>query len=199
MNERQVEVFESQTVFNGYFQVHRHRLTHSLYRGGQSAVLEREVFERGHVAAVLPLDPVLDEVVLIEQFRPGAMAAGWEPWLLECVAGVFEAGESAEELVRREAWEEAGLEVLDLVPVARFLTSPGACSETVHLYCGRVDAGRAGGIHGLAEEGEDIRVVRMSVDEAVAALDEGRIVNAKTIIALHWLARHRTDLYRRWR
>ena len=136
--------------------------------------------------------------MLIEQFRPGAWAAGREPWLLECVAGVMEPGETPEALARREAREEAGCAVTDLVPIATFLTSPGATTETVRLFCGRVDSEGVGGLHGLAEEGEDIRVAVMPVEDAVALLDEGRIVNAKTIIALQWIARHYPSLKTRW-
>ena len=160
--------------------------------------LTREVLERGRVAAVLPVDPVRDRVVLIEQFRPGAWAAQWEPWLLECVAGVIEAGETPEELARREALEEAGCVITDLVPIASFLTSPGATSETVRLFCGRVDSDGVGGLHGLGTEGEDIRARVMPVEEAVSLLDEGRIVNAKTIIALQWIARHYDSLKSKW-
>ncbi len=198
MSEREVRILEREVAFQGYFRVDRYRLRHTLHAGGLGAELQREVFERGHIAAVLPVDPLLERVVLIEQFRPGAWAAGWEPWLLECVAGVLEDGETGTELAHREAHEEAGLRIHQLEPIARFLSSPGASSETVELFCGRVDASDAGGLHGLPEEGEDIRVHSMPVAEALALLDEGRIVNAKTIIALQWLARHYEALRARW-
>ena len=193
-----VEIIEKATVFVGYGRIDRYRLRHRQHAGGLGPELTREVLERGHVAAVLPIDPERDLVVLIEQFRPGAFAAGIEPWLLECVAGIIEDGESAEAMARREAREEAGCEVLDLVPMHRIITSPGACSETVQLFAGRVDAGGVGGVHGLAHEGEDILVRTFSVDEALALLDEGRVTNAKSIIALHWLARHYPALKARW-
>lgn len=198
MSEREVRVVEREVAFQGYFRVDRYRLRHAQHAGGLGPELQREVFERGHVAAVLPVDPVLERVVLIEQFRPGAYAAGWDPWLLECVAGVLEAGETGADLSRREAVEEADLVITELEPIARFLTSPGATSETVELFCGRVDASAAGGVHGLEEEGEDIRVHSFTVGEALTLLDEGRIVNAKTIIALQWLARHYDALRARW-
>ena len=125
-------------------------------------------------------------------------AAGWEPWLLECVAGVLEPGETGAELARREAVEEANLHITALEPIARFLTSPGATSETVELFCGRTDAGAAGGVHGLEHEGEDIRVHSVPVADALALVAEGRIVNAKTIIALQWLALNYDALRARW-
>ena len=193
-----VEVLGREVVYDGCFRLDRYRLRHRRFAGGFGPVLTREILERGRVAAVLPVDPVRDRVVLIEQFRPGAWAAGRDPWLLECVAGIIEPGETPEEMARREAHEEAGCTVTDLVPVASFLTSPGASTETVRLFCGRVDSEGVGGLHGLAEEGEDIRVRGMPVEEAVALLDEGGIVNAKTIIALQWLARHYPSLKARW-
>ena len=193
-----VELIGKEVVHDGYFRLDRYRLRHRQFAGGLGPVLTREILERGRVAAVLPVDPARDRVVLIEQFRPGAWAAGWDPWLLECVAGVIEPGETPEELARREAQEEAGCIVTDLVAIATFLTSPGATTETVRLFCGRVDSEGVGGLHGLATEGEDIRVSVLPVEDAVALLDAGRIVNAKTIIALHWIARHYSSLKTQW-
>ena len=198
MSDEDVELMGREVVHDGYFRLDRYRLRHRQFAGGVGPVLTREILERGHVAAVLPVDPVRDRVVLIEQFRPGAWAAGLEPWLLECVAGVIEPGETPEELARREAHEEAGCVIADLLPIATFLTSPGATTETVRLFCGRVDSEGVGGLHGLAGEGEDIRATVMPVEDAVALLDRGGIVNAKTIIALQWLARHYDSLKARW-
>lgn len=199
MPPRRVEVLELETVFQGYFRIDRYQLRHEQFAGGLGTALVREVFERGQVAAVLPFDPVAGQVVLIEQFRPGAWAAGHDPWLLECVAGVIEQGESPTEVCIREAQEEAGCVVSDLIPiVAPFFSSPGACSETVALFCARVDASTAHGVHGLDDEGEDIRVGTWSLDDALQLLAEGRIVNAKTIIALQWLALNRDSLVHRW-
>ncbi len=198
-NQQRVdEVIDKRTVFEGHFRIERYHLRHTLHAGGMSETLSRELFERGQVAAVLPVDPVRDEVILIEQFRIGPYAVGWDPWLLEGVAGIIEDGESPEDVARRETLEEAGCEITDLVPVMHYISSPGACSETVALYCGRVDASGAGGVHGLADEGEDIKVMVYPVAEAIGLLDSGRIVNAKTIIALQWLALNYADLKRRW-
>ncbi len=198
MNRDGVELIEKQVAFRGYFQIDRLRLRFPLYEGGMSREVEREVLERGQVAAVLLVDPDRDCVVLIEQFRPGPYAAGEPPWLIEAVAGVIEGGESAEELARREAREEANCEITDLFPIMRFFTTPGASTESVALFCGRVDSSDAGGVHGLAEEGEDIQVLVVSVGEALSLLREGRIVNAKTIIALQWLASNYDKVRKRW-
>ncbi|HSS65688.1 MAG TPA: NUDIX domain-containing protein [Gammaproteobacteria bacterium] len=196
--DRKVDLIEKRTVFDGYFQILRYRLKFALHEGGMSEAIDREIFERGQVAAVLPVDPILDQVVLIEQFRIGPYAVGWDPWLLEGVAGIIEEGESAEDVAIRETREEAGCEITDLVPMMRYLSSPGACSETVALFCGRVNARDAGGVHGLDEEHEDIKVIVYSVDEALEMLKAGKIVNGKTIIALQWLALNYAQLKRRW-
>ena len=188
MTREDVEILNKQRVFSGYFGIDRYRLQHKLYDGGVRAELEREVFERGHVVAVLPLDIERERVVLIEQFRPGAYAAGLDPWLLECVAGIIEPGESVERVARREVREETGCDTGRIEQIARFMSSPGACSETVTLFWTEVDSECAQGIHGLADEGEDIRVCVMPIADAWAAAEDGRIVNAKTIIALQWLA-----------
>lgn len=198
MDRNSVQLLDNETAFAGYFQIHRLRLRFPLYAGGMSREVIREVLERGQVAAVLLTDPDRDTVVLIEQFRPGPYAAGDDPWLIEIVAGVIEDTEGAEEMAAREAREEADCEITQLLPIMRFFTSPGASTESVSLFCGRVDSTHAGGVHGLEEEGEDIRVLVMSVDEAIALLNQGKIVNAKTIIALQWLSLNYDNVKARW-
>ncbi|GIX48203.1 MAG: ADP-ribose pyrophosphatase [Candidatus Tectimicrobiota bacterium] len=198
MGDPRVEILEHTVCYQGFFRIERYRLRHRLFGGGWSRELVREVFERGHAAAVLPYDPHLDRVVLVEQFRIGALHAPGGPWVLEIVAGVIDPGETPEEVVRREAEEEAGCQVQELVPICEYLVSPGGTSERLTLFCGRVDASRAGGIHGRAEEGEDIRVVVMPAEEAFARLRAGEIRAAAPIIALQWLMLNREALRRQW-
>ena len=135
-----IEIIEKTTPYDGFVQVGVYRLRHRRFGGGWTEVMSRELCERGNAAAVLPYDPARDAVVLIEQFRVGAHAAGLEPWLIETVAGIVEAGETPEEVVRREAVEEAGCELAELEPIATVMPSPGGCSELLHLFCGRVDS-----------------------------------------------------------
>ena len=193
-----VELLEKSERYSGFFRINRYRLRHRLFAGGWSGVIEREVFERGHAVGVLPYDPVADSIVLIEQFRIGALAAGMSPWLIEVVAGIIEEGEAPEEVARRETLEEAGLEIQALIPMCRYLVSPGGSSESVRLYCGRVDSRRAGGIHGLAEEHEDIRVDHLPYGEAMRLLEEGLVTNSVGLIALQWLALHRDRVRAAW-
>jgi ADP-ribose pyrophosphatase len=194
-----VEVVNHEVVFQGYFRVGRYFFRHGLYEGGQSPTLRREVFERGHAAAVLPYDPERDEVVLIRQFRAGAYVAGRHAWTWEIVAGIFEGKEAPEELVRREAVEEANLQIRDVIAVHDVVVSPGACSETCAIFVGRVDTAGAGGVFGLEEEGENILVKVVPFSEARAMLERDEIGNAIGVIALQWLALHRDELRARWR
>ena len=193
-----VELLGKSQRYSGFFRINGYRLRHRLFAGGWSGVIEREVFERGHAVGVLPYDPVADSLVLIEQFRIGALVAGMSPWLIEVVAGIIEEGEAPEEVARRETQEEAGLEIQALMPMCRYLVSPGGSSESVRLYCGRVDSRGAGGIHGLAEEHEDIRVDRVAYGEAMRLLEEGRVTNSVSLIALQWLALHRDRVRAAW-
>ncbi len=195
-----VELIEKKTVFQGYFRVDRYRLRHRLFAGGYGPEIRREVFERGHAAAVLPYDPIRDEVVLIEQFRVGPYAKGTDPWLIEVVAGIIDEGETAEEVAIREAVEEAGCKLIPpLKPILSCFLTPGAGSEHVDVFVGRCESGGLGGIHGIAEEGEDIRVIVRSFADAIALLDQGKITNGVTIMALQWLDRHRSEVRELWR
>ena len=194
-----VEILEKTLRYKGFFEIVHYRFRHRLFAGGWSGEIQREVFERGHAAAVLPYDPAADAVVLIEQFRIGALVAGLEPWQIEIVAGIIEEGELPEDVARRESQEEAGAAIGTLLPIYRYMVSPGGASESVQVYCGRVDSKGLGGIHGLPEENEDIRVEVHPFAGAMAALDAGKITNAVTIIALQWLALNRVRLREMWR
>ncbi|MDP1785794.1 NUDIX domain-containing protein [Nitrosomonas sp.] len=193
-----VEILEKTICFEGFFRIERYRLRHRLFSGDWSHPLVREVFERGHAAAILPYDPIRDEVVLIEQFRVGALNAPGGPWLMEIVAGIIEADETTEDVVKRESIEEANCIITDLIPLYNFLVSPGGATESVALFCGRVDTTHAGGVHGASEEGEDIKVHVVTVDTAFALLQAGKINSVSAIIALQWLALNRDHARTIW-
>ncbi|OQW39110.1 MAG: ADP-ribose pyrophosphatase [Proteobacteria bacterium SG_bin4] len=195
---KDVEVIEKTVCYQGFFRLEKYRLRHRLFSGDWSPLLTREMFERGHAAAVLPYDPVRDEIVLIEQFRPGAIDAPGGPWLMEIVAGMIETGETAEAVVKRESIEESGCIITDLIPLYDFLVSPGGTTERIALFCGRTDATTADGVHGVTEEGEDIKVHVVTFDTAMALLKSGKITAASAIIALQWLALNRDDVRTRW-
>ncbi len=196
--KKDIEILDKTTCYEGFFKLVRYRLKHTLFAGGWSGELLREVLERGHAAAVLPYDPIREQVVMIEQFRPGAIGHADGAWLWEIVAGILEPGESPGEVVYREVVEEAGCPVSDIIHICDFFVSPGSTSETTALFCGRVDASKASGIHGVASEHEDIQVHVVSFDTALEMLQAGKIRFAPAIIALQWLALHRDEVKARW-
>lgn len=197
MREKKFDVIERQRGWDGYFKLDVYRVQHDTFNGGKSDILQREVLERGHAVAVLPYDPVRDEVVLIEQFRPGAISVqerhpDMPVWLTEIVAGIIEDGETDQDVARRETVEESGCEIIDeLELISRYYVTPGCSSETVTLYYGRVDSSNASGLHGLDEEGEDIRVFAVSAEECFAMLRNGQLCNATATIAIQWLMLNR--------
>lgn len=199
MKNAEINIISKTLCFEGFFRVYKFRLQHSLFAGGLSQPISRELFTRGHAVAMLPYDPRRDEVVMIEQFRIGALEHPHGAWLIEIVAGMIAPGEDATTVARRESVEEAGCEVEALEPIYdAWYPSPGGCDETIRLYCGKVNAEHVSGIHGLAHEGEDIRVFSLPFAEAWKLLETGRINSAAPIIALQWLAMNRERLRRLW-
>jgi ADP-ribose pyrophosphatase len=192
------QIVESKRVFQGYFAVEQLTLKHRLFNGQWSRVFQREIFERGSAAAVLLFDPDLQEVVMLEQFRVGALASQSSPWMIEVVAGIIEEGESAEEVAIREATEEAGKSISDLIKIGQYFMTPGGSSEQVTLYCARVDAQNSEGIYGLTDENEDIRVFTMTIDEVKKAFDDSVFENATTVIALQWLLLNYENVHKLW-
>lgn len=194
-----VEIQERQIVYKGYFQIDKYWLRHRRFDGGWSGVFFREIFERGHAVAVLPYDPVKDAVVLIEQFRPGPLAAGAETvWEIEVPAGIVEPGEAFTEVAVREVWEETGLKIDQLQPLYDYQVSPGGTSERVRLYAGLVTAHDAEEFHGLPEENEDIRVFLLPRSEIAQVLKDNAINNAVTIVALQWLLLQSDQELKNW-
>lgn len=191
-------VIRKQFLYQGFFKLLRFELRHDLFGGGESMPLLRELVDRGQAAAVLPYDPVRDEVVLIEQFRIGAADDPSGPWVIEIIAGLQEPGESAEALIHREAKEEAGCKISHLIPLHRYYSSPGSSNELIQIYFARTESTGLGGIHGVDEEGEDIRVHVISSDTAFDWLDQGRIDSALPIIALQWFRLNRDNIRRQW-
>ncbi len=194
MTENDVDILEKSVAFKGYFQVDRYRLRFRRFDGSWSQPISREVFERGHAVGILLYDSKLDRVGLCEQFRPGAFAAGWSPWLIEIPAGIIDAGQTPEQTAIREAKEETGLVIENLRPICRYLVTPGGSSETTQIFAAEIDSTQLSGVHGLGSENEDIKVFSLPAEEAFAWIEQGRICNSMAIIALQWLALHRHAL-----
>jgi ADP-ribose pyrophosphatase len=193
-----VEVIERRELHRRFLRVDLITLKHRLHEGGWLGPMDREVMIREQAVGVLLYDPRRNEIVMVRQFRVGVLDEKHSPWLLELVAGMVDTDESPMEVATRECREEADLVPADLVKICEYYNSPGASNEKVTLFCGRVDAGQAGGVFGLDEEHEDIEVVTLSVDEACAAVANGLIDNAMSIIAIQWLQLNQADLQTRW-
>ncbi|MFO7919132.1 MAG: NUDIX domain-containing protein [Anaerolineae bacterium] len=188
-----VEVISTERVFDNFFQIDRVRFRHAKFDGTMSGELTRLVFERGDAVAVLPYHRGRGEVVLIRQFRYPAYVRGGPGWLWEIIAGMQEEGLTLREVARKEALEEAGYQLGGLKKVMTIYSTPGASSERVHIYVGPFEQGdRVGCGGGIGSE--DILVRTFSLDEALRMIEDGEIVDAKTVIALQYLFLHGDDV-----
>ncbi len=193
--DRKVIELERKTGYSGFYRIEQLQLQHRMFSGCMGPQITRELFVRPDASCVLPYDAQADKVVLLEQFRVGALDKSDNPWLLEVVAGLIDKGETPEQTARREAMEEAGLEFASLQPVLEYYPSPGGSNEYVHLFVGMCDSqGVHGRVRGMVSEGEDIRARVLSFAQAWQLLLQGRINNAAGIICLQWLALNRESL-----
>lgn len=196
---KQFVIRKKETPYSGFFRIEQYWLKHSLYAGGWSEEICRELFVRGSCVAVLLYDPHTDKVVLIEQFRAGAILNPDRAWLIEIVAGAIEDGETAVEVAHREALEEAGCIIEELLVINEFYTTPGGAAERITLFCGKVDSTQlVDGIHGLDEEHEDILVRTVDFAEAYRLVESNAIESAIPIIAIQWLALNKQTLQAKW-
>ena len=175
------------TLYAGFYQIDSVQFRHDWHSGESSPLIERELFVRGNVVGVLPYDPDTDEVVLVEQFRIGAMHQEPDPWMVEIIAGMIDTDESPAQVAIRESREEAGIELDRVDLITHYLASPGSSSEEVFVYYAQTDLSSVEGVHGLAAEHEDILVRKLPAEQAISMLDTREIRNALSIIALQWL------------
>ncbi|MEZ8965609.1 ADP-ribose diphosphatase [Vibrio breoganii] len=193
-----VEILATDTLFKGFFSLVKVKFRHRLFAGGWSEEIERELFERGHAVAMLPYDPVTDQVVMVEQIRVGALGEA-RPWQLEIVAGMLDKeGEDPIDVAKREAVEEAGLDVAHIQHISGYYPSAGGCSERLELFIGQIKAPASAGVFGLESEGEDIRVHILTREEAYEMVKNGTIENAASIITIQWLMLNHQQLRAQW-
>ena len=197
--ELKIEVDQRETLFDSFLRIDRLKLRHSLFAGGWSELMTRELILRPRAVGVLLFDPAQQQVVLVRQIRVGMLDEGQNPWLLELVAGMVESGEEPIEVAARESLEEANTKPQDLLQICEYYNSPGISNERITLFCGRVDATQAGGIFGLDAEHEDIEVVVLRLADALAKVASGEINNAMSIIALQWLQLNQPMLEESWK
>lgn len=192
-DQADMDIVSRESAYQGFIPVDVIHLRHRLFAGGWSDTMRRELAIRPAAVGVLLYDPMHESLVMVKQFRTGIIGAGQSPWMLEIVAGLADADEEPIEVVRREAREEANCEIIDAVPICEYFNSPGWCDERINLFCAVVDSTALQGIHGLDDEHEDILIVTVPLEHAVAMVESGEINNAMSIIAIQWL---RLNLHR---
>lgn len=194
-----VEMLAMTRSFTGFLAVQQHELRHRLYDGGWSAALSRSVVAWGDAVTILPYDPRADRLLMIEQFRPAPAARGdANPWCIEVVAGRIDSDDDAETTARREAREEAGVEIGRIEQIAAYYATPGLASEHMTAFVGEADLSAAGGTHGLVQEGENIRSILLSPQEAAAAVSDQAINTGPALVSVLWLLQHRDRLRAAW-
>lgn len=194
-------LLDRRIAYDGFFRVEQLRLRHDLFDGGESRVLVRELISHAaadRAVAVLPYDPVRDCVVLVRQFRTGAVDSQKQPWLVEIVAGLVDEGERVEETARRETAEETGCPVLDLRHLYGYYASPGGMKEHVSLYLAHVDSTRRKSTAGVRAEDEDIQVIVEPLTAALDRLGRGGFRSAPPILALQWLQANLAAVRAEW-
>lgn len=195
--KQDVTVHKYQRLYKKHFALDEYDVSYKQFDGSMGKVLHREIFERdADAVAILPFDPETQEVVLIEQFRPGALKDPVSPWLIEIVAGMIDEGETVLQAAVRELKEESGIEVVpdDLHYINAVYPSPGGCSERVTLYIGKVHADHLLNKGGLDNENEDIRIFKIPAQEAFKYCDNGRICNAAALMGLMYLRIHYDEI-----
>lgn len=199
-NKKDVFNLTKRILYKGFFSLYEYRFQYRKFDGSVSDAVTREILDRGHAVVLLAYDDKRDEVVLIEQIRIAAIDTQDTPWMLELIAGMMDHdNESSEEVAKREAMEEAGIIVGQCKPIISYLASPGGLTEQLHILVGQVDSSTARGVHGLAEENEDIKVHVVSREQAYQWVEEGIINNAASIIALQWLQLNHQSLKDEWK
>lgn len=191
MNNKHIEIVLNERKYDGFFKIDQLAFKHSLFQGGMTPIIHRELFGRGQAVVVLLYDRNTKQVVLVEQCRAGALTHATEnpakAWLIEPVAGMIDPGETAYEACVRETQEEAGIQVLEFEPIYQFYPSPGGSDEVLHLYAAEIDANLVPKFSGLASEHEDIRLIKYSFEEAYQKLIRAEFNVASTLLSLQWL------------
>jgi nudix-type nucleoside diphosphatase (YffH/AdpP family) len=183
MEKSTYRIIATEIMAKGWSQLVRLKVD-AAQRGRATVVLNREVADHGHGAAILPIDWARCTVLLVRQWRAGAAFSGHDGWLVEACAGLLDADDPAR-CAKREAFEEMGVEVRNVLHVCDCFASPGAFSEKLSLFIADYspeDRTQSGG--GLASEHEDIEVLEMPLRQAHALIGTGGIQDAKTIILL---------------
>ena len=184
------KIIDKKNLYDGFFKMNEVTLKYRKYDGNWSNNIKRELFGGAQVAAVLPYDPMSKEIILIQQFRPGTISKDIDHYLDEIVAGIIDEGESPEIAAKRECLEETGCEVKRLIPIQGYFPAPGSSESFYHLFLGEVKSFKGSKIQGLENENEDIFVKCFKINEVRKKMEDGKILNGLTLIALQWFFLH---------
>jgi len=185
---KKVSIEQKRYILEDIFKVEEAHLRHEKFNGEMSGVVRRISLERGDSVAVIIFNLTTDRIILVSQFRYPSYKNG-HGWLTEVIAGIIDPGEKPEESAKREVQEETGLSISKLEHISTFFPSPGGSSERIHLFYSEVSGENAKykGTGGLVSEGEDIKAVELTLEDALGKVKSGEIMDAKTIIGIYWL------------
>ncbi|WP_010112953.1 NUDIX domain-containing protein [Acinetobacter sp. P8-3-8] len=194
-SDKDVEIQSREYAYQGFVQVEKISLRHRLFNQSEyTTVIQRELIRRKEAAGVLIYNDQQRKFVLIEQFRVGAIDDQVSPWQLEIIAGVLDGDESPESCIRRESVEESGCELDQIELLFSFYPSAGACDEIFHLYVAQAELPSEGGVFGMPDEGENIKLHIIPYADLNFLLHSKRLCNAPIIMALQWLQQHVNQL-----
>ena len=186
-----VEIQSREYAFKGFVQVEKVSLRHRLFNQTEyTTTIQRELIRRKEAAGVLIYNDQQQKFALIEQFRVGAIDDDVSPWQLEIIAGVLDGDESPESCIRRESVEESGCELNQIRHLFSFYPSAGACDEIFHLYVAQAALPAEGGVFGMPDESENIKLHIIDYSDLCILLQSNRLKNAPVIMALQWLQQH---------
>lgn len=195
-NTHDFKIDAQEPLYRGFVQLERVQFRHRLFnQNNYSPLIQRELVLRKQAAGVIIYDDQQQTFALIEQFRIGAIHDLESPWQLEIIAGVLDGDESPETCIRRESVEESGCEIHQLEHLFTFYPSAGACNEIFHLYAAQANLPTEGGIFGMLDEGENIKLHILKYADLEVLFQSQRLRNAPLIMALQWLKQHVTTLH----
>ena len=195
-------IVEETVSYDGHFRVLDQKLRFQMFSGSSSPIVARAKMDKGPAVVVLLYHPEQDAVLLVEQFRIGAVGHAVDiasPWLLEPVCGLIEFNDTPTATAKREVLEETGCQLLELIPICKYLASPGMSNEMAYVMCGRINTCQLEITHGVLSESEDIKVHLLPVSVAFKLLETNKIIAASGIIALQWLQLNINMVRARWK
>ena len=180
------KIITRKDLYSGFFKLKKLEFVHEKHDGSWTNKVEREIFGGAHVSTLLPYDPLRKEIVLIKQFRAGAISRYDDDYLYEIVAGIIDKNELPEETAKRECVEETGCKVNKIIPIQGYFPAPGSSESYYHLFLGEVNSFEGERIMGLESENENILVKSYKVEHVRYMLKKKEIKNGLTLIALQW-------------